>query len=101
MSTFAGLWDVTLSTPIGKMAVVLDIAEHDGAIRGTAATSDEQVDFIDPIATGNQLTWTQNVTTPMKLTLKFDVTVDGDEMSGGAKAGPLPASTLSGRRRAS
>jgi hypothetical protein len=101
MSTFAGLWDVTLSTPIGKMAVVLDIADQDGVIRGTAATSDEKVDFIDPVAEGNQLTWTQNVTTPMKLTLKFDVTVDGDTMTGGAKAGPMPASKLAGTRRAS
>ena len=101
MSTFAGLWDVTLATPIGKMAVVLDISDGDGVIRGTAATADETVDFIDALADGNQLTWTQNVTTPMKLTLKFDVTVEGDEMTGGAKVGFMPASTLTGSRRSS
>lgn len=101
MSTFAGLWDVTLATPIGKMAVVLDISDLDGVIRGTAATSDETVDFIDPVAVGNQLTWSQDVTTPMKLTLKFDVTVDGDAMTGGARVGFMPASTLTGTRRSS
>ena len=99
MTTFAGLWDVTLATPIGKMAVVLDISEESGSIRGTASTADETVDFIDPVAEGAQLTWTQNVTTPMKLTLKFDVTVDGDSMTGGARVGFMPASTLTGTRR--
>jgi hypothetical protein len=100
MITFAGVWDVTLATPIGKMAVVLDIRDRDGAIHGTAATADETVDFIDAVAEGNQLTWTQNVTTPMKLTLKFDVSVDGDAMTGGARVGFMPASTLTGTRRA-
>lgn len=99
MSNFAGLWDVTLATPIGKMAVVFDINDQDGVISGTAATADETVNFLEPVANGNQLTWSQDVTTPMKLTLKFDVTVDGDEMTGGAKVGFMPASTLTGTRR--
>ncbi len=99
MSTFAGLWDVSLATPIGTMAVVLEISDQDGGIRGTAANADETVDFIDPIAEGNRLTWTQDVTTPMKLTLKFDVTVDGDAMTGGARVGFMPLSTLTGTRR--
>jgi hypothetical protein len=50
MTIFAGLWDVTLDTPIGKMAVVLDITDHDGAITGTASTDKETVEFIDAVA---------------------------------------------------
>ncbi len=98
MSTFAGKWNVTIETPIGKLEVVFDITEKDGAIQGTAISKDETVDLIDPVADGNQLTWTQDVTTPMKLTLKFDVTIDGDAMTGTAKAGFLPASKLYGGR---
>lgn len=98
MSTFAGIWNVTIDSPIGKLEVVFDINEVDGAIQGTARTKDETVDFIDPVADGNQLTWSQNVTTPMKLTLKFDVTVDGEAMTGTSKPGFLPASKLSGGR---
>jgi len=45
------------------------------------------VEFLDAVAEGNKLTWTQVVTTPMKLTLKFDVDVDGDAMTGTSKAG--------------
>ncbi len=44
------------------------------------------------------LTWLQNVTKPLRLSLKFEVVVRGDEMSGTAKAGLLPASRLTGVR---
>jgi hypothetical protein len=101
MTIFAGLWDVTLDTPIGKMAVVLDITDHDGAIAGTASTDKETVEFIGAVADGNRLTWTQKVTTPMRLTLKFEVDVDGDTMTGTSKAGPLPSSKLHGTRSSS
>jgi hypothetical protein len=100
MSNFAGLWDVTIDTPIGKMAVVFDISEHDGTIQGTASSDRETVDFLDAVAEGDRLTWTQKVTTPMRLTLKFDVTVNGDTMNGTSKAGPLPASKVYGSRTA-
>jgi hypothetical protein len=99
MSTFAGSWDVVIVTPIGDMAVVFDITEEDGSISGIARSDAETVDFIDPVANGNQLTWTQEVTTPMKLSLKFDVTVEGESMIGTSKpSGMMPASKLSGSR---
>jgi hypothetical protein len=89
---------VTIATMIGKMAVVFDITEEDGAIHGMARSDAEAVEFLDAIADGNRLTWTQNVTTPMRLTLKFDVTVEGDTMTGTSKAGLFPSSKLSGSR---
>jgi hypothetical protein len=91
---------MTIDTPIGKMAVVFDIKDEAGAISGTARSDDETVDFIDAVADGNRLTWSQNVTTPMKLTLKFDVTVEGDAMNGTSKAGLFPASKVYGNRAA-
>jgi hypothetical protein len=98
LTTFAGTWDVTIATPIGKMAVVLDIVEEGGAINGTARSDDETVEFLDAVADGNRLTWSQKVTTPMKLTLKFDVTVEGESMTGTSKAGLFPASKVEGSR---
>jgi len=89
---------VTIATPIGKMAVVFHITEEDGVISGTASSDAETVDFLDAVADGNRLTWSQNVTTPMRLTLKFDVTVDGDTLTGTSKAGFFPASKVNGSR---
>jgi hypothetical protein len=98
MTTFAGKWDVIIATPIGKMAVLFDITEESGAIHGIARSDAETVDFVDAVADGNRLTWIQNVTTPMRLKLNFDVTVEGDTMTGTSKAGFFPASKLHGSR---
>jgi hypothetical protein len=95
LSTFAGSWDVTITTPVGYIAVVFDITEKDGAIFGTARTDEETVEFVD----GNHLTWSQQVTTPMQLNLKFDVIVDGDTMTGTSNpGGMMPASKVNGTR---
>jgi hypothetical protein len=98
MTTFAGSWDVTIDTLIGKIAVVFDITEQDGEIHGVARSDAETVDFLDAVADGNRLTWSQMVTTPMRLTLKFDVDVEGDTMTGTSKAGAFPASKVYGSR---
>jgi hypothetical protein len=98
MTNFAGKWDVVLDTPIGKMEVTFDITETNGTIEGVAQSDKETVPFLDAVADGNRLTWSQAVTTPMRLTLKFDVTVDGDTMTGTSKAGILPTSKVSGTR---
>jgi hypothetical protein len=97
LTTFAGSWDVMLATPIGDLVVVFDITEENGAIQGIARSDDETVDFLDPVADGNRLRWSQEVTTPMKLKLDFDVTVEGDTMTGTSKAGIL-SSKVSGSR---
>jgi hypothetical protein len=99
LPTFAGSWDVAIATPIGEIKAVFDITEQDGMVQGMARTDDETVEFLDPVADGNRLTWSQKVTTPMQLTLKFDVTVEGDAMTGTSNPGGLmPASKLSGTR---
>jgi hypothetical protein len=98
MATFAGTWDVTIDTPIAKIVAKFEITENDGTITGVATTKDETVNFYDVVADGNQLNWFQDVTTPMKLKLKFAVTVDGDMMAGTSKAGIFPASKLQGTR---
>jgi isocitrate lyase len=98
MTVFTGVWNVTIDTLVGKIEAVFDITEVDGTIHGIARTDAETSEFVDAVATGDQLTWTQAVTTPMKLTLKFDVTIEGDTMKGTSKAGIFPASKVTGTR---
>ncbi|WP_428390478.1 DJ-1/PfpI family protein [Lichenicoccus sp.] len=95
----AGRWDVTIATPMGKQAVTYDISVANGAVAGTATQGTEVTPLIGLAAFGNRLTWSQHVTKPMKLTLRFDVVVTGDSMTGTAKAGVLPSSRLIGARR--
>ena len=98
MTSFAGTWNATMDTPIGQIDAVFNVTDIDGAVGGTASTDKETVDILDAAADGDRLTWTLKTTTPMKLTLKFDVTVQGDSMTGTAKAGILPSSKVKGTR---
>lgn len=97
-SMFDGEWDTTIATPVGKMAVKLQISTINGVIQGKAIQGDEVSTFIAPVLKDNKLCWSQKITKPMRLNLNFEVTVDGNLMIGSAKAGILPASRLTGKR---
>ena len=94
-----GRWDVTIATPMGKQSVTYDISASNGTMVGTATQGADVTPLIGLAAIGNRLTWSQHVTKPMKLTLRFDVVITGATMTGTAKAGVLPSSKLTGVRR--
>jgi hypothetical protein len=109
--TVAGTWNLTIATPIGRQAVVLELSErdgrralyrgvrrHDGALRGSARGTAEEVPLIDLVRDGNRLTWRQAITRPLRLNLAFDVTVEGDTLTGLSRAGRLPSSSVTGTR---
>lgn len=95
---FQGEWDTTISTPIGKLSVLLSLVEKDGEIIGTAKQGEDTVPLNNPVLEGNQLKWSMKVSRPLSLNLKFIVSIDGNKMIGEAKAGMLPASKLVGHR---
>jgi hypothetical protein len=96
--TVAGTWNLTIKTPIGRQEVVLELVEVDGALHGTAIGAQETVPLVDPVLTGDQLTWRQSITKPMRLDLAFDLTVAGDSMTGTSRAGRLPRSKVTATR---
>jgi hypothetical protein len=98
MTSITGTWDLVIKTPIGKQHVVLDLAETDGVLTGQAIGTDETVPLVEPTLTGNRLSWRQQITKPLRLNLVFDVTIDGDTLTGTSKAGRLPRSRVTGTR---
>ncbi len=99
MSAAVGSWSLTIRTPVGRQDVVVDIAEDGaGALSGTARSFAEAVPLQDVVLDGDRLTWSQAITRPMRLRLVFEVSVDGDAMSGFSRAGRLPRSTVTGVR---
>lgn len=97
-TVFDGNWDTTIATPVGKLEVKLYIKTISDVIQGTATQGNETIPFMNPVLCDNKLTWSLSITKPMRLNLKFEVAVDGDQMNGIAKAGLLPASKLTGKR---
>lgn len=92
-----GRWDVRIKTPVGSLHVDYVFAD-DGT--GTATHLGETVPLIDLAVDGPRATWSQSVTRPMRLNLEFEVTVDGEVLTGHSRAGRLPRSAVTGRRHA-
>lgn len=67
-------------------------------VRGAASSDEEAVDFFEPVVIGNQLTRQQSVSTPTQLTVKFDVTVEGNTMTCTTKANIPSDSRVYGSR---
>ncbi|GGG53215.1 DJ-1/PfpI family protein [Paenibacillus radicis (ex Gao et al. 2016)] len=97
-SVFDGDWDTTIATPVGKLQVKLSITTSNGIIQGKATQGNETVDFLNPVVQDNKLLWSLKITKPMRLNLKFEVETEGEDMTGIAKAGILPASKLTGKK---
>jgi hypothetical protein len=95
-----GTWRLVIHTPIGQQRAVVRLSTVDGVWHGVARDEryGEEVQLTDIVLDGARLTWAQSITRPMRLHLTFDVTVDGDELSGRSKAGRLPASRVTGHR---
>jgi hypothetical protein len=98
-----GIWDLTVSTPVGRIQAVVELRrENDGALTGSARSAGEAAELTplqEVVFDGDRLTWRQSVTRPLRLNLVFDVAVDGDALAGTSKAGRLPSSKVVGRRR--
>ena len=96
--SLTGIWNINISTPIGTQSVVLELTESDGIVAGIAKRDAESTPLINPVLDGNRLTWKQSITRPMRLNLTFDVTIDGDTLTGTSKAVMLPTSKVTGTR---
>ncbi|MFI6467167.1 hypothetical protein [Streptomyces sp. NPDC050528] len=94
-----GVWDLTIATPVGRIKPVLELSRDGAEFTGVAHGAGEEVPLRDIVVDGDRITWRQAVTKPLRLNLTFAVTVEGDTLTGTSKAGRLPASKVTGRRR--
>ncbi|MFJ4788440.1 hypothetical protein [Streptomyces sp. NPDC088794] len=94
-----GTWDLSISTPIGRIKSVVELSRRDDVLTGAAHGAGERVPLDEVALDGDRLTWKQAITKPMRLNLVFALTVDGDTLTGTSKAGRLPTSKVTGRRR--
>jgi hypothetical protein len=95
-----GTWELSIQTPLGRQHTILTLTRDANGLSGAMrdVRHGEQVALTSLEQHGTRLTWAQSITRPMRLNLVFEVTVDGDELTGLARAGRLPASRVTGRR---
>ncbi len=98
MANVDGTWETVAKTPMGeqkaKMTLTSDGDTFSGKSEGAMASMDIENGKID----GDTITWTMELTVPMKMTLEGKATISGDEMTGEIKAGMMGSSPMTGTR---
>jgi carbon-monoxide dehydrogenase large subunit len=92
-----GSWKMVLATPMGPQPMVGRFETNGSVLKGTLASDQGSQDF-EGTVTGNLLKWEMKVTKPMPLTLKYELLVEGDRISGKAKLGIFGTAKVSGQR---
>ncbi|MGD1049694.1 MAG: hypothetical protein ABR947_01325 [Solirubrobacteraceae bacterium] len=93
-----GKWNITLNTPMGQQTSTIELISDGSGLTGTQSGNNESGPIYDGSVEGDTATWKVNITRPMPLTVTFNATVEGDSISGTAKAGMFPKSTFVGTR---
>ena len=99
MAEVDGTWDVVVKSPLGDQKITVEI-KTDGATFTGSGTGAMGAAEITGEVSGNTLTWKQQVSVPMPMTLDMSATVDGDTMTGSVGAGAFGSFPLTGTRAA-
>jgi len=92
-----GDWKMVLATPMGPQAMQGHFETRGQALSGFLSSPEGQQAFTGTVE-GNRVRFDLKVEKPMKLTLKYDFTVEGDRLAGKVKMGIFGSAKLSGER---
>jgi carbon-monoxide dehydrogenase large subunit len=92
-----GDWAMVLKTPMGPQEMTAHFETDGGALIGYLSSPEGQQAFTGNVD-GNHVVFDLKVEKPMKITLKYDLTVSGDSISGKCKMGMLGSAKVAGDR---
>jgi hypothetical protein len=85
MNMVEGKWNITLKTPMGDKAGVLDLHANGAILTGSLSDAEHHAAITEGKVEGNKLSWSAKLTQPMRMNIKFTATVEADRISGSAK----------------
>ena len=92
-----GDWKMVLSTPMGPQEMTGHFESDGPALSGYLSSAEGKMSFTGSVE-GNRLRFDLKVVKPMKITLKYDIEVEGDRLIGKVKMGIFGSSKLKGER---
>jgi len=93
-----GDWAIVMKPPVGPEQEMTAHFETDGSsLSGYLDAPEGRQDFTGTVE-GNNLKWEMKVEQPMKITLKYNLTVSGDEITGKCKLGLMGSAKVRGTR---
>jgi carbon-monoxide dehydrogenase large subunit len=92
-----GDWQMVLSTPVGPQEMTGHFETNGTALSGYLSAAEGQQAFTGTVE-GNRLKFDLKVEKPMKITLKYDIAIEGDKLTGKVKMGIFGSAKLAGKR---
>jgi carbon-monoxide dehydrogenase large subunit len=93
-----GNWDIVMTPPMGPQQTMIGRFRTEGEIlKGTLDSDQGAMDFQGSVS-GNKLKWEMKVTKPMSITLKYELVIEGDVLSGKCKLGMFGTAKVTGKR---
>jgi hypothetical protein len=96
--TADGNWNLVVATPMGERRGVLSVKTEGTTLKGSQMADGNSAEIFDGAVNGNALSWKVNIIDPMPMTLEFNGTINGDEVSGSVVLGSFGTSSFSGIR---
>jgi carbon-monoxide dehydrogenase large subunit len=96
-ATIAGEWAMTIKAPMGGQEMTAVFRTDGDALSGELLSDQGNSAFAGTVE-GNRLKWEMKVEQPMKMTLKYDLIIEGDALSGKMKMGLLGSAKVTGTR---
>lgn len=97
MAGIDGTYDCTVKSPLGDQKMTLTVKSDgdrfSGNVSGAMGSSDVSGDV-----RGQQISWKQQMTVPMPMTLDCQATIEGDTVTGTVGAGAFGSFPLNGTR---
>jgi len=98
MTDVSGSWEAVVNSPMGEQRSTMTLEQVGDTVTGTNAGPMGSAEIQDGKVEGPVFTWKMDITIPMPLTLEGEVTVNGDSMEGGIKAGAFGVSPMTAMR---
>jgi carbon-monoxide dehydrogenase large subunit len=92
-----GDWKMVLATPMGPQEMTGHFQTDGQSLSGYLSSPEGQQAFTGTVE-GNRLKFDLKVEKPMKITLKYDIAVEGDRLTGKVKMGIFGSARLTGER---
>ena len=92
-----GMWKISMAAAMGSQEMKGSFAVDGQVLTGTLYSDQGDQTFTGTIV-GDTLKWEMKIEKPMAMTLKYDVQVQGDRMTGKVKMGMFGTAKLTGER---
>jgi len=96
--SFDGKWNIVMKTPMGDREAEITLAQDGDALTGEAVADGTATPIKNGKVEDGHAKFEMDLTSPMPITLEFDLEAEGDALNGNVKLGMFGNSGVTGTR---